>query len=180
MTKFRRFAYFLTGILTILGGLIMLCNSTNGMMLTMLVISLILIAYGVRKLHFYSALARHMVGGKKTLYLGLISFDFGLFTIALSDEHPMYPIIYLTVFFIVTGVIDFLKAFEEKKYRAPGWLFRLIVSIFTIFLGIGTVIIGLVIKNVEVITALFSIIMIYFGVARIIKAFRKTDIVYIQ
>ena len=180
MTKLRRIVYFLTGILTILGSIILFSFGSNGMVFIMLIVSIFLIGFGVKKLHYYSSMARHMVGGKRTLYLGLISFDFGLFTLSLSDDHPIYPIIYLTAFFIVTGAIDFLKAFEEKKYKAPGWQFRLVISEFTILLGIGTIIIGLIYKESDLIITLFSIIMAYSGVNRIIKAFRKSDVVYIQ
>ena len=180
MSKSKRVGYVLTGILIILLGLYLLLFPTYGIQVILLIIAASMTFYGLGLLTHYSSLSRHMVGGKYILYLGMIIFSLGIFTFTMRETRTLPVFIYLFVLFMFSGVLDVMKAFEEKKNKAPLWILRLLFGLLTVTMGILAVVSCFVLKSTEGLTYLFSLALLYVGVSRIFKAFRKTAVVYIQ
>ena len=180
MSKGKRVGSVLVGLLTILLSLLLFLWPEIGMVVIIIVIAFTLTFYGLGLLTLYSALTRHMVGGKYILYLGMVVFRLGLLTFTMTGVRTLPVFIYLFAMFIFSGALDVMKAFEEKKNKAPFWIPRLLFGLLAISLGILSVICCFFLKSQEGLTVLFAIALLYNGFTRIIKAFRKTSVVYIQ
>ena len=167
----------LIGILIILGAVILIAFPEEGIIITASILSLSLFVYGIKTLIYYITMTRHMVGGRIMLYLAVVVLDLGMFTMMLTNIPKMYIALYLVVVYAFSGAIDILRALEAKKYQAPSWRFSLISGIISVVIAILCIVF---IGSTNMIVYLYSAGLIYSAIARIVTAFRKTAIVYIQ
>ena len=177
MSGGQRIKNVLIGILTILGAVILIVFPEEGILITASILSISLFVYGIKNLINYITLTRHMVGGRIMLYLAVVVLDLGMFTLMLTNIPKMYIALYLVVVYAFSGAIDILRALEAKKYQAPSWRFSLISGIISVVIAILCIVF---IGSTNMIVYLYSAGLIYSAIVRIITAFRKTAIVYIQ
>lgn len=177
MSGGQRIKNVLIGILTILGAVILIVFPEEGILITASILSLSLFVYGIKTLIYYITMTRHMVGGRIMLYLAVVVLDLGMFTMMLTNIPKMYIALYLVVVYAFSGAIDILRALEAKKYQAPSWRFSLISGIISVVIAILCIVF---IGSTNMIVYLYSAGLIYSAIARIVTAFRKTAIVYIQ
>ena len=177
MSGGQRIKNVLIGILTILGAVILIVFPEEGILITASILSISLFVYGIKTLIYYITMTRHMVGGRIMLYLAVVVLDLGMFTMMLTNIPKMYIALYLVVVYAFSGAIDILRALEARKYQAPSWRFSLISGIINVVIAILCIVF---IGSTNMIVYLYSAGLIYSAIARIITAFRKTAIVYIQ
>ena len=177
MSGGQRIKNVLIGVLIILGAVILIAFPEEGIIITASILSLSLFVYGIKTLIYYITMTRHMVGGRIMLYLAVVVLDLGMFTMMLTNIPKMYIALYLVVVYAFSGAIDILRALEAKKYQAPSWRFSLISGIISVVIAILCIVF---IGSTNMIVYLYSAGLIYSAIARIITAFRKTAIVYIQ
>ena len=177
MSSGQRVKNVLIGILIILGSIIMIAIPESGIKIAAFILSLSLFIYGIRSLIFYFSMARHMVGGRIMLYLGVIILDLGMFTLMMSNIPTIYIVLYLVIIYVFSGVIDVLRALEAKKYGASTWKLSLVSGFINIVVGILCVVF---IRSTNMIVYFYCAGLIYSAIVRIITAFRKTEIVFIQ
>lgn len=164
-------------ILMIISGLLLILLQDAGLVIVALIISLSLIIYGIRTLVYYFTMARHMVGGKFNLITGILVLDLGLFTLTMAGVPKIYIIIYLIILYAFSGVIDIMRAFEAKKFGASSWKLKLITGIIELLIAAAC---GVFADTGLVVVGFYALGLIYSAVMRIISAFRKSAIVYIQ
>ena len=160
MTKFGRLWSVLSGIFMILGAAILFANPQKGLGIVVLMISLVLLLYGVRYLWYYFSMARHMVGGRIMMYIGLLSFAVGIFTFSLSDNSEIYIILYLIGTHAFSGLVDLLHGFQAGK---------MICVLCIVF-----------IRSSATVSLIYGLGLVYSAIGKIVSAFRRTAIVYIQ
>lgn len=177
MSGGQRIKNVLIGVLIILGAVILIAFPEEGIIITASILSLSLFVYGIKTLIYYITMTRHMVGGRIMLYLAVVVLDLGMFTMMLTNIPKMYIALYLVVVYAFSGAIDILRALEAKKYQAPSWRFSLISGIISVVIAILCIVF---IGSTNMIVYLYSAGLIYSAIARIVTAFRKTAIVYIQ
>lgn len=177
MTGVQRFGRIATGVMIIIGALIIIVTGEIGYLLVCAVLGISLFVSGIRMLIGYFRLNRFMVGGRRKLYLGIIVLDLGIFTMSLSEIPRIYIVLYLVVIHVFTGVIDVLQAMESKRYEAPKWKFSLASGIANILVGAACLIF---IRDIEVVILIYAGGLIYSALVRIASAFKRTAIVYIQ
>ena len=177
MSGGQRIKNVLIGILIILGAVILIAFPEEGIIITASILSLSLFVYGIKTLIYYITMTRHMVGGRIMLYLAVVVLDLGMFTMMLTNIPKMYIALYLVVVYAFSGAIDILRALEAKKYQAPSWRLSLTSGIISVVIAILCIVF---IGSTNMIVYLYSAGLIYSAIARIITAFRKTAIVYIQ
>ena len=177
MSGGQRIKNVLIGILTILGAVILIVFPEEGILITASILSISLFVYGIKTLIYYITMTRHMVGGRIMLYLAVVVLDLGMFTMMLTNIPKMYIALYLVVVYAFSGAIDIMRALEAKKYQAPSWRFSLISGIISVVIAILCIVF---IGSTNMIVYLYSAGLIYSAIVRIITAFRKTAIVYIQ
>ena len=177
MSGGQRIKNVLIGILIILGAVILIAFPEEGIIITASILSLSLFVYGIKTLIYYITMTRHMVGGRIMLYLAVVVLDLGMFTMMLTNIPKMYIALYLVVVYAFSGAIDIMRALEAKKYQAPSWRLSLTSGIISVVIAILCIVF---IGSTNMIVYLYSAGLIYSAIARIITAFRKTAIVYIQ
>ena len=177
MSGGQRIKNVLIGILIILGAVILIAFPEEGIIITASILSLSLFVYGIKTLIYYITMTRHMVGGRIMLYLAVVVLDLGMFTMMLTNIPKMYIALYLVVVYAFSGAIDIMRALEARKYQAPSWRFSLISGIINVVIAILCIVF---IGSTNMIVYLYSAGLIYSAIVRIITAFRKTAIVYIQ
>ena len=177
MSSGQRIKNVLIGVLIILGAVILIAFPEEGIIITASILSLSLFVYGIKTLIYYITMTRHMVGGRIMLYLAVVVLDLGMFTMMLTNIPKMYIALYLVVVYAFSGAIDILRALEAKKYQAPSWRLSLISGIISVVIAILCIVF---IGSTNMIVYLYSAGLIYSAIVRIITAFRKTAIVYIQ
>ena len=180
MTKFRRVLTFLSGLFTILFGILMLCAGSNGLLLIASVIGASICIYAIRMLSYYSGMARHMVDGKITLYLGIVALCLGIFTLSLIDGSEFLLIMYLIGLYIFNGGVELMRGLESKKYKAPGWIRKIIYGGVCIVIGIISLVAGLFFRSLDLLVYLYAVALFISGGIRIGQAFKRTAVVYIS
>ena len=177
MSSGQRIKNILIGIAIILGALILIAFPEEGMIITAFILSLSLFIYGIKTLIYYVTMARHMVGGRIMLYLAVVVLDLGMFTMMLTNIPKIYIVLYLVVVYAFAGVVSILRALEAKRYQAPMWKLSLISGIINVVIAILCIIF---MRSTNMIVYLYCVGLIYSAIVRIVTAFRKTAIVYIQ
>ena len=85
MSMLQRISNFISGLLSLLSGIVILLVPELGFRFAMLILGFSLLISGLRTVIFFFRMARHMVGGRSMLYYGVITMDFGVFTLTLTD-----------------------------------------------------------------------------------------------
>ncbi|MBQ9679097.1 MAG: DUF308 domain-containing protein [Ruminococcus sp.] len=177
MTGGRRVTDILVGVLTMLLGFALILFPKHGLSIVAGILSMTMIVYGVRMLIYYCSMARHMVGGRTMLYIAVIVLDLGVFAWTLTDIPKIYIVLYLAVVHAFSGVIDIMRGLEAKKYKAPSWRLSALSGAVNLTVAILCIVF---LGSTDMIVYIYSAGLIYSAVTRIITAFRKTAIVYIQ
>lgn len=180
MSQFQRVRSFIVGMLFLILSLLLLLLPKDSYGIITLIISFMLLFYGLHQLIYYLRMARHMVGGKIILYEAIIILDLGLFTYSLYDDNSLTILIYLLVIYAFSGFVDILRALEEKKNGSRRWKRKLATGVAMVIFAMALVIIGLIMHNTVILKYGFCISIAYSAIRRIVTAFRKTAIIYIQ
>ncbi|MBQ3321573.1 MAG: DUF308 domain-containing protein [Firmicutes bacterium] len=176
MTKARRIGHVLTGLIMVIFGTAMAIMPSEVYGVIILSLGLTLMLSGIRSLVYYFTMAKHMVGGLAVLYRGVIVFDIGLFTLSLVDVPLIFIMLYLAGLHGFSGFIDIMRAIESKKMNAS-WKLNISHGIINVLIALLCLVF---LKTVWVATLCYSLGLIYSGIIRIIQAFRRTTVVYIQ
>lgn len=177
MGKIRRIWNVLFAFIMITGGILLIFLQDLGFEMIALGITIFLTFRGLKFIIYYFSMARHMVGGKTMLLIGVFLLDFGIFTSAVLDEPKMLVIIYLMAGHLFNGGVNAIKAVREKKEKTGTWKRDITESIVHLILAFLCI---FFIGNTEVLVIIFSLGLFYSAVERIISSFRRTAIVYIQ
>ena len=177
MTKARRVGNILTGLLIIFLGTQMAVEPTRVYKLIILVLGLTLLLSGIRSLIYYFTMAKHMVGGRSVLYRAVIVIDIGLFSLSLTNIPFVFVILYLAAVHGFSGFVDIMMAREARMLQAGSWKLNFIHGLINVIMAIlCLVFLGTPAVAVEI----YAFGLMYSGLMRIIQAFRKTAVVYIQ
>lgn len=180
MNSFQRIKNILIALFLFLIALVIVLAPRESYDLVYYIISFMLLAYGLRLLYYYFTMARHMVGGKITLYQSIIVLDVALFTLTIANMADYIVLIYLLGIYAFAGAIDILRAFEAKNNGSPIWKKKIVIGILEVGFVIFLVVIGVVLRNTNILSYGFAVTLVSSGVLRIYDAFRSTAIVYIQ
>ena len=176
MTKIRRIVSIFRALLTIVLALLIMAMPDEGIKIVAVILSLSLTIAGIRKLIYYFSMARHMVGGRYSLYVGLLYLDLGSFTSIIIDSSRYYIILYLVGIHAFEAAVSIMRGRDAKKNGYPGWKSRIFGGIVNLIIALLCVVL---IRENEAIVFLYAAGLIYSAALRIRDAFRKTAIAYI-
>ena len=179
MSRFQRIKNIILGLIMIGFAVLIISIPEEGFLSVVVVIGLLLFLYGFRLLWYYFTMARHMVGGKSSLYQAVIIIDLALFTGSIASMNSFIIMFYLLGVFAFTGVIDILRAFETKRFGGA-WKGKFFTGCVLVLFAVLMLILGVIQGDKTILVYGFAVSVIYAGLMRIITAFRKTAIVYIQ
>ncbi len=177
MTRIQRIQAVLAGMAMIACALVMMVFPQYGYAFRVLVLAFSLTVYGLRKLVYYFTMARHMVGGRAVLYVGIIVFDLGMFTGSLTDIPQLHIVAYLFAVHLVTGGLSVARGVEAKKAGASLWRFSMSYGIANLLIA-AACLASLWLQE-EVLVYAYAIGLAYAACVRIASAFRRTAIIYI-
>lgn len=179
MTRLQRIKEVFAGIFMILGSLIIMLLPEEGYLLVALILGLTLFIRGLRTLVYYFSMARHMVDGKLILYMGVVLLDFGVFAMTLPDIPAVYVVLYLLVCHGFSGAVDIMRAFEARRYEGQ-WKLNMGYGLMNILIAILAFAGGVTSRSVTAVVYIYGSGLVYSAIVRIVRAFRKSAIVYIQ
>ena len=177
MSKFKRIWYIISGLAIILWSVLMINDPEDAIILTSFLIAVILVFKGLKNIIYYLTMARHMVGGKIILYYGIVLYDLGVFAVSISVQSRIFTIIYLIAIHLFAGGVSILRLFRNHKEGFS--IHKLDIAQATVNLLIALVCIFFM-RSTNILVYAYCASIIYLAVLRIISAFRKTAIVYIQ
>lgn len=177
MTAFQRIENFIIGLGMIVIAVLLAWSPEDGFIVIATILSVSMTAMGVRYLYYYATMARHMVGGKAVLYLGVIVLDFGVYSMTLIDEPRIYIVVDLIAVHTFWGIVNLLKGFREKGYGASMWKLDVGQGIGNLMMAAASLIF---LHSPHILVDLYSAGLAYSGILKVISALRRTEIVYIQ
>ena len=177
MTKARRVGNILIGLLMLFLGSQMAVIPSSTYKLIILVLGITLLLSGFRSLVYYFTLAKHMVGGRSVLYRAVIVIDMGLFSLSLTDIPFIFVILYLAAVHGFSGIVDIMMAREAKRLGASSWKLNFSHGLINVIMAVLCLVF---LSTAQVAAVIYGLGLMYSGVIRIIQAFRRTAVVYIQ
>ena len=180
MTNMQRIKKLLLALLMFLCAVFMVAQPELGFWIVALIVSIGIIAYGLRKLIYYFTMARHMVGGDSTLYIGLIVTDLGVFILTTVDDPKLFIVVYMLAAHGFTGAMAVMRALEARRYGSPSWKWSLLDGLANLVVAVFAVVAGLFLGSTTDLSYLFAGCMFYSACVQFVTALRKTAIVYIQ
>ena len=177
MSKIQRITNLVLGLIVLVTGISMTVYTDDAYAFVIFFLSMGFLLSGIERLVYYFTMAKYMVGGKESLYRGIIFLDFALFTLSISDVPSIYILMYLALIHAFSGAVDILRAVEAKSYSSKHWKLKLFHGILNVAVSAGCFIF---INNPGVAVLVYGIGLVYSGILRIISAFRKTTFVYIR
>lgn len=177
MSGARRVREIIVSLLIIAFCVLIIFDPEKGFIIVAGILSLSLTIYGIRELIYYFTMARHMVGGKSALIIGVIAVDIGVFASTLTYLPNIYIVLYLLGIHAFSGAIDIMRSLEAKRMDAGSWRFKMASGAVNIVIAVLCVIF---LNSTSMIVYIYTAGLAYSAVARIVTACRKTAIVYIQ
>lgn len=180
MTNMQRVKKVLLALLMFLCVVIMVAQPEAGFWVVALIVSFGVMAYGVRKLIYYFTMARHMVGGSSTLYIGLVVTDLGIFVLTTMDNPKLFIVVYLLGVHAFSGAMGVMRALEARRYGSPSWKWSFLDGFLNLVVAVLAVVAGLFLDSTASLSYLFAGCLAYSACVQLVLATRKTAIVYIQ
>lgn len=180
MTRSKRIIDVFSGIVMFAAGIAFLTSGVDASVIAMLVLlQLGMTIRGLRALHYYLTMARYMVGGRNVLYRSFILLDLGTLAGSLIGHRIIYAVVYLAVLHTFIGVVSVFRANESRSYGAH-WKFKMAYGVTNILLAAAVIVSSAVYGQPRVVIYVYGVGLMYSAVLRIISAFKRTRIVYIQ
>lgn len=177
MTKTKRIKEFLLGIVMLIFAGIISVFPEEGADLVVGIVSVSLLIYGIKLLVYYLTMAKNMNGGETVLYRSILILDLGIFAVALATIPRSYIMLYLLGYEVFLGVVDVLRALEMKKVTGTGWKLEFVFGLYITVASLS----GLFhMGSTEYFVGIYTSTLVLSAISRIIGAFRKTAVVYIQ
>jgi uncharacterized membrane protein HdeD (DUF308 family) len=180
MNKAQRIQNLLIGVGMLLVCGVILFKPEIGYRLAALIIVCSLVFFGLRLLVYYQTMARHMVGGKAMLFLSILILDFGVFVFTIVDTPMLFLLVYLLLFHGFSGAISILRAMEVRRFSSGSWVLNLAAGVLNLAIALGAVAAAVVFRSIAFLAYLYFAGLLYSAIVRIVSAFRRTEIVYIQ
>ena len=180
MSRFGRIINVISALFLIAIAVLMLyLDAIHGLELALLVIQVEMTLRGLQAIIYYFSMARHMVGGKNVLFRGMIFLDLGILAGTLFTHPAVYTLIYISLLLFFNGAVSALRANESRRIGAS-WRLKMTYGITNILIAVIVLICGIAFGKLGIAVWIYSIGLIYSSIMRIISAFRRTEIVYIQ
>ncbi len=175
MRKLARIRNLLLGLLMFAFAAVLFLEPASGPLLVILILGAGLLIIGLHTVYFYITMARHMVGGKKTFYRGILILSLAAVLLSGYSGSGAMILLYLLGSYAIAGVIDIIRALDLKKEGAP-WKHRMVSGLLSIVILLAGIFYR---DNPHTVVYIFCVGLLYSGLYRIILAFRKTAIIYI-
>ena len=178
MNLFQRIKKIILGLIMLLSALIFLVLPVDTALLIIIsVMAVGLAGNSIKYIIFYFRMAKHMVGGKIILFLGVLVLDFALLTLSFYNIPTVFMLLYLIGVHAFSGAVDVLRAMESRKTVEGPWKLKFAHGLINIALAAVCLVF---INSMDVAVIIYCAGLIYSAAVTIISAFRKTSFVLIE
>ena len=177
MTKWQRIKSIFGSLVALAFVPLLIEDPDVGCMAIVLVLGIAAALAGLRMVIYYASMARHMVGGKIILYIGVILFDFGLFSFGIADIPKQYIMLYLMLGHLFYGLVEILRAMEIRKRKLGSWRFKLLIGLGNLALGVLCL---AQINSSKMTVYIYCMGLLWSALGRIVSAFRPASVVYVE
>ena len=177
MTKLQRIKEIAIALIMILGALVMMTYPKESYPLIVIILAFLFIGRGISSIWYYFTMARFMVGGRESLFMGVIWFDFGVLTGAITSVPHYYVLLYLVGIHGFSGVVRVLRTRETRMTGSSNWKLTLVHGLIDIIMAVLCIV---YIKQMDITGIIFGIGVLYSAVMRIVTAFRRTALIVIE
>lgn len=180
MTRSKRVIEVLFGIVMFLAGAAFFMSGTEASVTVMLLfLQLGMTVRGLSALYYYLSMARYMVGGKTVLFRSLAFLDLGVLAGSLIGHSMIFAAVYLASVHAFDGVVSIFRA-NESRVNGAQWKLKMTYGVTDILIAVAVILGNAVFKEPVITTYIYGAGLMYAAVLRIVSAFRRTKIVYIQ
>ena len=176
MTKFQRVKEIVFGLIMIFLAYVMMRFPKEGYEFIIFIFAVYFTLTGIRNITYFVTMARYMVGGRTSLYNGIILLDLGILTRELTNVPHYYVLVYLIAIHAFSGAVEVLRALEAKRFGGS-WKLKMGHGVVNILMAL---VCAVFIKYMNLAVIIYCIGLIYSSILRIISACRRTKLVYIQ
>ncbi len=180
MTKKRRVLNIITGMLMIAAAIALTGIGTLGLDAVLVIVGTGLLIRGLQSLTYYLRMARSMVGGKTVLYKAILLLDLGIFTNSVAGSGQWIAIVYVAFLNLFEGVVTLMHSIDEKKLGAKQWKLGVAYGAVNILIAVAVLVSGFGLHAPTLAVYAYALGLLYSGASKIVSAFRRTAIVYIQ
>ena len=177
MTNLQRVKDILIGLIMIAGAIFMMIFPVKSYAVIVAILSVYFLAIGIGALFYYFTMSQFMVGGRVSLYKGIILVDLGAMTGSLTNVPHYYILIYLVLLHAFQGLIRIMRALESRRAGAGSYRVKLLHGILDLVMAILCIVF---IKHIATVVLIYCTGLIYSAVMRIISACRKRKFYFIQ
>lgn len=178
MNSVQRIRKFISGLFMLLGSFLLITEPEGGFYIIAVILSISLTIDGIKSLIYYFAMARNMVGGKSIFYKALIMIDLGIFTFTAINIPKIYLVCHLLISHGFSGIVDMLRAMEDKRLEAPSWRMSFLYGLGNLLVAV-TALRCVFNQSSWMVVYIYSAGLAYSAVMQMVSSFRKTAIVYI-
>ncbi len=177
MTKLQRIKDIFFALIMIFGASVLMSYPKESYPIIIIILAAWFIVKGISGINYYLTMARFMVGGKMSLFMGILFFDLGIITASLTSVPYIYVLLYLVVVHGFSGGVQILRTLEAKNNGSPNWKLKFCHGIIDISLAIICIIF---IKNLDVTVIIYGIGIMYSAIMKIISACRRSALIVIE
>ncbi len=177
MDGFRKVISLIVSLFLVIAGLIVIFDHVDGYFYVMILLEYALLVYGIRQLIYYFTLARYKVGGLSVLFKGIIFLDMGLFAVGLIVLPQMFISIYLVGCLLLSGVIDILQAKTGRQLQYGHWKITFSFGLVKCLIALSCL---FFLRSTTILSYIFAGGLFHSAFYRILTAFQKTEIVYVE
>lgn len=177
MSKFERIKDVIIGLISIILAVLLILFPGYGFDIVLLILSIGLFVMGIKEIIFFFGMAINMVGGKRSLYKGILILEMALFTLSMYEIPQVFILLYLIAIHAFSGAVEVMRAMEAKKNGTSSYKLKLSHGIIDLLMAVCCLVF---IKSGNTAVYIYCAGLIYSSVMKIINAFRRTAVVYIQ
>ncbi|MCQ2564255.1 MAG: DUF308 domain-containing protein [Clostridia bacterium] len=177
MNKTQKIENFVVGLFMSVVALIIMLVPEDGYIIAGIMMGCGIILYGAKSIIYYLFMARHMVGGRKILFNGIVITDFGIVALLLITQPQKILMIYLIAIYLLYGLIAILRARDIKKQGGKHWLRKLTLGLVAVCIGILCFVF---VDSADLVVIFYGIALLIYSIGKIVSAFAKNQMIYIQ
>ena len=165
------------GVAILLGAIFLILIPDESVEVLAGLLAIMLFIAGIQYMVLYFTMARHMVGGRNIFYTGLIILDLSFIGGSILTKDQQYMLLYFVGMQAFYGVIQLLRAFENKRYENAAWRMKCFNAVISLLIAVTCL---FFIKSTDTMIIIYGIGMVHTALTRILSALKREEPAVIQ
>ena len=175
MSLVKKILTLITSLLMIIVAVGLVIEPEIGYYIMISILIGVLLVKSIQSVWYYFSMARHMVGGLFYFYQAVLFVDLTLAAPILLIAPRWIVALYLNGLIAFSGVLDILRATDQKKMQWPQWKLRMVLGLSKVLFAIVAMV---AMRSPEMLTRIYSFVLVYTAIMRVMSALRSENVVY--